>query len=78
MLMVHPYLMGVSPEGNTECACQTKIGQLEVTLTVNQQVLGLQIAVQNAVAMAVADTLNELGHELLDHCITQAEAGAMP
>lgn len=67
------YLVSVSAKGNTERSGKTEIGQLQVAFTVNQQVLGLQVTVQNSVAMAVSDALNKLGHEFLDNCIAQAQ-----
>lgn len=59
-------LVSVSTERNTEGASETKIGQLQVALLVDEQVLRLQVAVQDAVGMAVASTLEELKGELLD------------
>lgn len=69
------YLVSVSTQGYTKGSGQTKISQLEVTVTVDQQVLGLEISVQNAVAMAVTNTLNQLGHELLHHGLAQTQVG---
>lgn len=68
------YLVGVSAQGDTECSGQTKIGKLEVALTVNEQILRLQITVQDAVTVAVPNTLNQLRHELLHHSIAQTQA----
>lgn len=59
-------LVGVSAERNTKGASQTKIGQLQVALLVDEQVLRLQVTVQDAVGMAVARALEELESELLD------------
>jgi hypothetical protein len=65
----------ISTQGDTESAGQTEISQFEVTLAVDEQVLGLEITVQDAMAMAVTNTLNQLGHELLHHGVTQAQVG---
>lgn len=64
--------MSVSAKGNTKRSGKTEIGQLQIAFTVNQQVLGFQVTVQNSVAMAVSNALNKLGHEFLDHCVAQA------
>lgn len=64
--------MSVGSQRNTERPRQTKVRQLEVTLSVDQKVLGLQVSMEDAVAVAVPDALDELGHELLDHCLSQA------
>ena len=58
--------MSVSAERNTKGASQTKIGQLQVALLVDEQVLGLEITVQDAVSMAVACAFEKLKGELLD------------
>jgi len=59
-------LVSVSAERNTKGAGQTKIGQLQVALLVDEQVLRLEITVKNAVGVAVARALEELKSELLD------------
>lgn len=65
--------MSVCAERDTKGSRKTKIGQLQVTLPVNEQVLGLQIPVQDAVAVTVADTLNQLCHELFYHSVAQTQ-----
>lgn len=67
--------MGVGSQGDTECPSETEISQLQVALDVNKQVLRLQITVQNAVAVAVANTLHKLSHESLDHSFTESQVG---
>ena len=52
--------MRVCPDRNAEGACQTEVGELELPSSVNEQVLGLQIAMQNAVGVAEGDAPNEL------------------
>lgn len=66
--------MSISPQGHTKGSRQTKIGQLEVTIAVNEQVLGFEITMQNAMAVAVADALHHLCHELLHHVVAQTQA----
>ena len=58
--------VSVGAERDTKSASQTKIGQLQVALLVDEQVLWLEVAVQDAVGVAVARALEELESELLD------------
>lgn len=66
-------LVGVGAQRNTKGAGQTEISKLQVTVAVNQQVLRLEIAVQDAVTVAVTNTLAQLAHELLDNRIAQSQ-----
>jgi hypothetical protein len=59
--------VGVSAQRDAERAGETKVGQLEVAFLVDEQVLGLEVAMENAVAVAIADACTQLAHELLDH-----------
>lgn len=70
------YLVRIRAQGNTEGSGKAEVTQFEVTLAANEQVLWLQVAVQNAVTVAIEDTLHKLGRELLDHCVPQTQAGA--
>lgn len=65
--------MGIRPKRDTKCASQTEIRQLEVQVLVNQQILGLQVAVEDTVGMAVAHTLAQLHHELLDELVVHGQ-----
>ena len=53
--------MGVCPHGNTERPCKTKVGELQIVVLVNQEVLRLEIAVKNTVRM----TVKQAGVELM-------------
>lgn len=64
--------MCVGSKRNTKRPSQTEISQLEVSVAVNQQVLRLEVTVQDAVAVAVANAFHQLSHELLDHGIAQS------
>lgn len=66
--------MGVRPQGNTECSGQSEVGEFQIAFTVNQKILRLQIPMQDTVAVAVTDPFHQLGHELLDHCISQTQS----
>ena len=42
------HLVSVGPQRDSESPCESEIGELEVTLLVDEQVLRLEIAVKNA------------------------------
>ena len=65
--------MGVGSEGDTKGPGQAEVGQLEVALAIDKEVLGLEVAMEDAVAVAVADTGTELAHELLDHGVAETK-----
>lgn len=67
--------MSVGSKGNAKSASETEVGQLEVALSVNEQVLGLQIPVKNAMRVAVSDATTELHHELLNDGGAHSHAG---
>ena len=54
------HLVCVCPDRNAEGACQTEVGELELPSSVDEQVLRLQIAMQNAMGVAEGDPPNEL------------------
>lgn len=66
--------MGVSAKGHTKRSREPEIRELEVTIAVDQEILRLQITMQHAVTVAVADALAQLAHEFLDHHIAEAHA----
>lgn len=70
-------LVGVCAQRNTKGAGKTEIGELEVALLVNEEVLGLEIAVQDAVGVAVLDAIAKLEHELADDLVTETEVHQM-
>mmetsp|Transcript_102923 Transcript_102923/g.320739 ORF Transcript_102923/g.320739 Transcript_102923/m.320739 type:complete len:253 (-) Transcript_102923:374-1132(-) len=57
------HLVGVTPHRNAEGTCQAKVGQLESSLPVDQEVLRLQIAVEHAVLVAVRYAPQQLVEE---------------
>ena len=59
----------IGAQRNTKGTRQTKVGELQVALLVNEQVLRLEVAVQNAVGMAEADATDELGCEFLHQLV---------
>lgn len=58
--------MGVGAERHTEGAGETEIGELEVAFLVDEEVLGFEVAVEDAVGVAVACAFEELVGEFLD------------
>ena len=65
--------VGVRTQGNAESTREAEVGELEVAVTVDEQVLGLQVAVENTVAVAVANAVAQLAHELADNLVTKSE-----
>lgn len=68
--------MCISSQRNTKGPRQAKVRQFQVTLTINQEILGFKVPVEDAVAVAITDSLDKLGHELLDHCLSKTQIGA--
>jgi hypothetical protein len=58
--------MRVRSDRNTKGASETKIGQFELPLAVDEQVWWLQITVQDTVVMAVGNASQELVEETLE------------
>ena len=52
--------VGVGAQWNTEGTGQTEVGEFEVALLVDEQVLWFEIAVEHAVGVAVAHALEKL------------------
>lgn len=58
--------MGVGAEGDAEGAGEAEVADFEVAVFVDEEVLGFEIAVKDAVGVAVADARDELVGEFLD------------
>lgn len=67
------YLVCVRSQWDTESSCETKISQLQVAVSINQQVLWLQVSVQHPVTVTISNSLNQLCHELLDDGFAHAQ-----
>jgi hypothetical protein len=52
--------VSVGPQGDTESPGESEIGELEVSLLVNEEVLGLEVAMEDAVRVEVVDSFDEL------------------
>lgn len=52
--------MSVRSQGDTKGASQPEIGQLEITVLVDQQVLRLEVTMQDTVSVEVVDSFHEL------------------
>lgn len=57
------YLVGKVLHGDSEGTCQPEIGQLEDSLPVDEEVLGLQVPVQHLVLMALLNAVQQLEQE---------------
>lgn len=68
------HLVRVRPERHAERPGKPEVGDLQVPLLVDQQVLRLEVSVQHPVRVAVVDALHELHHELLHHVLAHALA----
>ena len=53
-------LVGVGADGDAERAREAEVGQLQLALAVNEQVLGLEVAVEHAVVVAEGHAVEEL------------------
>jgi hypothetical protein len=58
-------LVRICPQRDTKRSREAKVCQLEITVTVDEEVLGFEIAVEHAAAVEVVDTLDELVREFL-------------
>ena len=58
--------MGECFDGNTESPSQAEIGDLEVALLVDEQILGFEITVDDSAGMAIVQPVDDLEHEELD------------
>ena len=57
--------MCIGSHGNTKCTGETEIGELEIIVLVNEQILGLEITMEDSMAMAVQEAGVELVEEFL-------------
>lgn len=65
--------MGIRPQRHTKGPSQAKIGQFQVPLTINKQILGLQIAMNNPMTMTIAQSLTQMSHKLLNNRFIQTD-----
>lgn len=63
-------------DGDAKGTGEAKIGQLQLALVVDQQILGFEVAVENSVLVAKGDPLQQLVHEGPDRDVVQLAAGA--
>lgn len=54
------HLVSVGAKRDSKRAGESKVGELEVTLLVDEEVLGLEVAVEDAVSVEVVHSLDEL------------------
>jgi hypothetical protein len=61
--------VSVRPERDAKRSGEPKVGELEVAVLVDEQVLGLEIAVEDPVGVAVVEALDELQRESLQSSV---------
>lgn len=59
------HLVRVCADGHAKCSSETKVGQFQYTLAVDEQVGQLQVAMENTVRMTIGDAFEELEHVAL-------------
>jgi len=67
--------VGVGTEGDAEGAGEAEVGEFKIAFFVDEEVLGFEVAVQDAVGVAVAGAEEELVGEFLDLCVIVAISG---
>lgn len=67
-------LIGEGVDGDAEGPRKTEIGEFELALVVDEQVLRFQVAVEDAVFVAESDALQELVHEGFDGHVVELAA----
>lgn len=60
------YFVTKRVDGDAEGSSKTEIGQFELAFAVDEEILGFQVAVQDAILVAEGDTLEQLVHERFD------------
>jgi hypothetical protein len=58
--------VGVGADGDAESAGKSEVGKFEIAVTVDEKVLGLQIAVKNSVRVAKSNSTEHLVQERLN------------
>jgi hypothetical protein len=54
------YLVSVGSKGDSESASETKVGEFEITISVDEQVLRLEITVKDSMGVEVMYAFDEL------------------
>lgn len=66
--------VGEGVDGDAKGSRKTEIGELELTFVVDEKILGLEVAMQDAVLVAKGDALEELVHEGFDGHVVELTA----
>jgi hypothetical protein len=72
-LTVQYYLVGVSANRDSESSGQTEIRQFNYSVTVNQEVLRLEVPVQDSVGMTKLHATEKLSQNILKRKISDKE-----
>ncbi|KAH3660693.1 hypothetical protein OGATHE_005025 [Ogataea polymorpha] len=65
-------LVSVCTQWHPESSGKAKVGNLQITFFVDEQILGFQVPMQDSMRVAVVEPTNELKHKLLDHVASQS------
>lgn len=65
--------MRVCPQRHSKRPRKPKISQLQVSFSIDEQILRLQISMDNPMAMTVSGALDQLRHEFFDHVLAESE-----
>lgn len=65
--------MRVGSHGNPKCARQTKVGEFEIIILVDQKVLRLEITVENTMRVTVQEASIELPEKFLEIDVSTIE-----
>ena len=57
--------MSVRSHGNAECSRKTEVSKLEVVIFIDQQILRLEVAMEDTMAVAVTQASGEMIGEFL-------------
>lgn len=69
-------LVGEGVDGDAKGAREAEVRELELAFVVDEEILGFEIAVEDAVVVAEGDALQELVHEGFDGDVVELAAGA--
>lgn len=67
-------LVGERVDGDTKSACETEVSELQLALGVDEEILRLEVAMEDAVVVTEGDAADQLPHEALDRGWVQGAA----
>ena len=70
---MRPYLVCVCPQRYAERSSKAKVRKLQIPISIDEEILRLQVPMENTVTMAVSHALDQLAHKLLDHVLAKSK-----